>query len=79
MQVDPIKPMLKAPRIKRLKLKYDEPPSNCAFKFNVRRYTEARMQLTTHLEVGPARHWHISRRVIDTHLKKLSLELDDIL
>ena len=36
MQVDPIKPKLKPPGIERLKLKYDEPPSNFAFKFNLR-------------------------------------------
>ena len=39
MQVDPIKPMLKAPRSKRLKLRYDELLSGFAFKFNLRRYT----------------------------------------
>jgi len=33
-----MEPMLKAPRTKRLKLQYDEPPSNFAFKFNLRRY-----------------------------------------
>ena len=32
-------PVLKAPMVQRLKLKYDEPPSNFAFKFNLRRYT----------------------------------------
>ena len=36
MQVDPIKPMLKAPGTKRLKLKHDEPLLNFAFKFNLR-------------------------------------------
>ena len=40
MQVDPIKSTLKAPGIKLLKLKYDEPLSNFAFKFNLRRYIE---------------------------------------
>ena len=40
MQVDPIKPTLKAPEIQRLKLKYDEPLSSFAFKFNLRHYTE---------------------------------------
>ena len=40
MQVDPIKPMLKAPGTKRLKLKYDEPLLRCAFKYNLRRYNE---------------------------------------
>ena len=41
MQIDPIKPMLKAPGTKRLKLKYDEPLSNAAFNVNLRRYIEA--------------------------------------
>ena len=40
MQVDPIKPTLKAPGTKRLKLKYDKMLSNIAFKFNLRRYTK---------------------------------------
>ena len=40
MQVDLIKPTLKAPGTKRLKLKYDELLSNVAFKFNLRRYIE---------------------------------------
>ena len=35
-QVDPMKPELKAPVNKRLKLKCDEPLSNFAFKFNLR-------------------------------------------
>ena len=39
VQVDPIKTTLKAPGIKLLKLKYDKPLSNFAFKFNLRRYT----------------------------------------
>ena len=39
VQADPIKPTLKAPGAKRLKLKYDEPLSNVAFTFNMRRYT----------------------------------------
>ena len=39
MQVEPIKPTSKAPGTKRLTLKYDEPLSNFAFKFNLRRYT----------------------------------------
>jgi hypothetical protein len=38
VQVDPIKPTLKAPGTKRLKLDYDEPLSEFAFKFNLRRY-----------------------------------------
>ena len=34
--VEPVKPMLKAPGTQRWKLKYDELPSNFAFKFNLR-------------------------------------------
>jgi hypothetical protein len=40
VQVDPIKPTLKAPGIKRLKLVRDDPLTNFAFKFNLRRYNE---------------------------------------
>ena len=36
--VDPIKPTLKAPGTKRLKLKYDKPLSSFAFNFDLRRY-----------------------------------------
>jgi len=39
VQVDPLIPMLKAPGTKRLKLNYDEPLSNFAFEFNLRRYS----------------------------------------
>ena len=39
MQVDPIKPTLKAAETKRLKLKYHKLLSNIAFNFNLRRYT----------------------------------------
>ena len=35
-----MKTMLKAPGTQRLKLSFDEPPSNFAFKFNLRRYSE---------------------------------------
>ena len=42
MQVDPIKPTLKAPGAKRLKLKCDELLSSFAFNFNLRRYTSCR-------------------------------------
>jgi len=41
VQVDPIKPTLKAPGTKRLKLKYDKLLSSFAFKFNLRRSTKA--------------------------------------
>ena len=42
VQVDPIKPKLKAPGTKRLKVQCDEPLSNFAFKSNSRRYMLAR-------------------------------------
>jgi len=37
-----MKPMLTAPGTKHLKLYYDEPPSNFAFKFSMRCYTRVR-------------------------------------
>ena len=40
MQVDPIKPTLKAPGTKRLKLEYYEMLSRFAFEFNLRRCTQ---------------------------------------
>ena len=43
MQVEPIKPTLKAPGTKRLKLKYDELLSNVAVKFDLRCYTVDQM------------------------------------
>jgi len=38
VQVDPIKPMLKAPQTKQIKLNCDEPLSSFAFKLNLCRY-----------------------------------------
>jgi len=40
MQVEPMKPVLKAPGTKRLKLNHDEPLLNFAFNFNLRRYSQ---------------------------------------
>ena len=40
MQVERIKPRLKAPGTERLKVNHDEPPSNDGFKFSLRRYDE---------------------------------------
>ena len=39
MQVEPMKPLLKAPGTTLLKLRYDEPDANVTFKFNLRRYS----------------------------------------
>jgi hypothetical protein len=44
VQVDPIKPTLKAPGIQPLKLKYVKLLSNVAFKFNLRRFIMADAQ-----------------------------------
>jgi len=54
VQVDPMKPMLKAPGTKRLKLYYDKPLSSVAFKFNLRRYTEAAASVAMLSEARPA-------------------------
>ena len=48
MQLDPIKPTLKAPGSKRLKLQYEKPPANSAFRFNLRRYNLARHIVALH-------------------------------
>jgi len=56
VQVDPIKPKLKAPANKRFKLKYDELVSSFfAFKFNLRRYTVGRVGVLPSREVGRCR------------------------
>ena len=59
MQVDPIKPTLKAPGAERLKLKCDVLLSNDAFKFNMRHYIKAWFSAHFHLshdyEVGRSR------------------------
>jgi hypothetical protein len=45
VQVDPIKPTLKVPGAERLKLRYDEPLSICAFSSNWRRYNKFLMPI----------------------------------
>ena len=45
VQVDPIKPTLKAPGTNRLKLNCDELLPTFAFKFNLRRYTAVPLAL----------------------------------
>ena len=44
VQVDPVKPKLKPPEIKRLKLKCYIRLSTPAFKFNLRRYSEVLLE-----------------------------------
>ena len=50
MQVDPIKPRLKQPETKRLKLEYDGLLSKFGFKFNLRRYGEELLFLRTQVK-----------------------------
>ena len=61
VQVEPMKPMSKAPGTERLKLKYDKLLSSFAFNFNLRRYNVARSRLppnviVAHQEAGPGGH-----------------------
>jgi hypothetical protein len=51
VQVDPIKPKLKAPGSKRLKLKNYDLLSNIAFKCKLRRYTKS-MRVPLQSEMG---------------------------
>ena len=46
MQVDPLKPTLKAPETNRLKLEYQKMLSSFAFKFNLRRYNVVAAMMT---------------------------------
>ena len=57
MQVDPVKPALKAPGIKRLKLEFDEPLSNFAFKFNLRCFSWGVTTATAGLRAGLKGPW----------------------
>jgi len=54
VQVDPTKSTLKAPGTERLKLKYDEPPLEFAFKFNLRCYTVDGQMTSIMLGLGRA-------------------------
>jgi hypothetical protein len=61
VQVDPIKPTLKAPGTKRLKLKYAVTLSNLGFKFNLRRYHRERGTRVCIVEVGCGTSTHSMR------------------
>ena len=67
MQVDPIKPTLKPPGTRRLKVHDDEPPSNVSFTTNLRRYTEeAAAGAYLHSSASPAQpkpFWSMNRFV----------------
>jgi hypothetical protein len=66
VQLGPIKPTLTAPGIKLLKLKYDEPLSNFAFKFNLRRYLLAVRTLFFNLVLGRGLHSSTFRLNVST-------------
>jgi hypothetical protein len=53
VQVDPIKPTLKAPGTNRLILKYDKLISIFAFNFKLRRYTKGNKCCERHSTVRP--------------------------
>jgi hypothetical protein len=55
VQIDPIKPALKAPGIKRLELINDGPLSNIAFNFNLRRHSKDITVLMLSSRVGRCR------------------------
>jgi len=55
VQVDPIKPTLKAPGIELLKLKFDESLSNFGFNFNLRRYSMVNTENFTPLHLAAER------------------------
>jgi len=67
VQVDPIKPTLKAPGIERLKLIRDDPHSNFGFAFNLRRYNwGADLPPLRHPEgEAPAANPHPAEQVCD--------------
>ena len=77
MQVDPVKPTLKAPGIKLLKLECDKPLSNFAFKFNLRRYIKAidREMLAFLSRYGKLRHLHPGSNRACFHRLKLKFAI----
>ena len=56
VQVDPIKPTLKAPGTNLLTLKCDEPPSTFAFKSNLRRYIKV-ARFVNQMLLRPSLHY----------------------
>jgi len=55
VQVDPIKPTLKPPGTKRLKLKYGELLSKFAFNFSLCRYIKGGLDVAKGIKVGQCR------------------------
>ena len=61
VQVDPIKPTLKAHGTKRLKLYYDEPPSHFADNFNLRRHSPGPAWVAVSAAMQPPRQRTVQR------------------
>ena len=87
VQVDPIKPMLKAPGTILLALRCDEPLSNFAFNFNLRRYTwgatrqrwSSSGRTTETPKVRPGRHCSPRYRLpFDTRNERVPCALHDV-
>ena len=76
VQVDPIKPTLKAPGTERLKLKHDVPPLNFAFNLKLRRYTVA-SEAEEDNEVGRCRLKRVETRVESAWFQRLKLGYDE--
>ena len=69
MQLDPIKPTLKAPGTERLKLIYDELLSSFAFNFNLRRYSQGTLRyLIGEAMYGGRVSDSYDRRILNTYL-----------
>jgi hypothetical protein len=60
VQVDPIKPTLKAPGTKRLKLEHRNPLSTFAFKCNLHRYKQGKMSCLIINDIDAGRGLHSS-------------------
>ena len=56
VQVEPMKPMVKAPETKRYNIIYDEPPLNLASEFSLRRYTAGQLLAQPSVVHRPAAH-----------------------
>ena len=61
MQVDPIKPTLKAPGTKRLKLKYDNLPSKIAFNFDLLRFSKEALATSELMDLAKVRRYRLTQ------------------
>jgi len=78
VQVDPIKPMLKAPGMERLKLKYDVMLSSFAFNSNLRRYSMDDIIAdvsVSHLCDGTKEVYNLTGQIQAFELKQVGLKI----